>query len=164
MGDLLQLRIQIQVLNQLLGLLVMQLNPNHFSLKTFDWENASDADDLSITEREPMGYGEYYENEIFKLDKLGYYLIKDEEILAQGLSLIDAWNHPITQKEWGDQIVLLAKKFNTTEYNTTFFDILLEINTSVDPDCLPKLIVYDEYAPLLDAILNRYGRSLNENI
>lgn len=63
------------------------------------------------------------------------------------------WNHPLTQKAWSDELVKVAKGLNDLDprIKMTLFPVLevLEIR-GIQPE------------DPLEAILNKYGRSLNE--
>lgn len=79
------------------------------------------------------------------------------------LNPLEAWNHPITQKAWSDELVKVARDLasdggrNETNY-LEFICFALGLDVDTD-DCV---FTKQSCNLRLEAILNKYGSSLSE--
>lgn len=73
-------------------------------------------------------------------------------------NLDDAWDHPITQKAWSDELVKVAGELNAIKKDKGLFDFVLQGLYTI-ADVVEKGSYHSNG---IEAILNKYGRSLSE--
>ena len=74
----------------------------------------------------------------------------------------EAWNHPITQKAWGDELVRVAKELYLSSSDAVMEVILCNIADNISSEFKQKDYISRDSVTALEAILNKYGRSLSE--
>lgn len=91
----------MKLLGKLAELVEMSQEPTSKHLELYNWQEAH-QDDLSITIQTLELGGYQVDKEIARLNKPGWYFFdfKNQKILAQALTRIEAFNHEITQTQF----------------------------------------------------------------
>lgn len=134
MSDLEQISKQVSLLNKLIELLRMQ-EGNYIKTDLFDF-----------------GW------RCFGADK--FFLKGQEDGFIPTFSLGEAWNHPITQKAWSDELVKVARELDDISETVGLCFFVSQGLKTVEEQLRGDGST--SYVKVLEAILNKYGRSLNE--
>lgn len=135
MNNLEQIAKQVSLLNRLIELLRMQEDPTDESLEelgTFTW----------MPNR--MAYSECR----------SYICAKDDV----DFTFEQAWNHPITQKAWSDELVKVARELDNFEHlSCGSSNLITDIQFAITGEA-----THWSWKAALRFILNKYGRSLDK--
>lgn len=163
-NELEQIAKQVNLLNRLIELFMMQEAVSKEIVEFFGWE--WDEENFYQCWREPGNYSVSY---------------------VRTSNFLEAWNHPLTQRAWGDELVRVAREYNNlffegTNYETftdqlqkyasptiDYWQSLIMNASKLSIDVLAEKLLRQAGlkedavdAIYLEAILNKYGRSLNE--
>lgn len=134
--ELEQIAKQVSLLNRLIELLRMQEEPMDESL-------------------EELGTFTYMPNRMAYSECRSYMCAKDDV----DFTFEQAWNHPVTQKAWSDELVKVAGELNKTRNGLTA-SVLYEICEALGGSCSYYMKSSDAVSIILEATLKKYGRSL----
>jgi hypothetical protein len=154
--NLSQIAKQVSLVNRLIELLRMQEEPSPRHLGNFGW---SDTD---------LDAGTYYRHIVITKSCISFESFDPSS--HQEYTFQEAWNHQLTQKAWSDELVRVAREYletftNSENYRIEEHFVVNVYGSKTIPDLVYEIckgVSMDTLSSKLEAILNKYGRSLIE--